>query len=157
MIRPRSGVEPLLLRQHGVLLDPVPQSQQSRKCIRKREDEQRPNEPRDERELRNRGANDKGNGPVNRHEASPEPLASLDGQRREVEDLLEKLHVDNLEANVAVERGGNERGDENDDVADRLPGEGGESLMGRVEGELSLSDWLATPSRNLSREKEAHT
>jgi len=119
-------------------LDPEAEGQDRGHGVGKGQDEEGADEARDVRELGDGGGDDEGEGPVDGHEGGPEELAAPGRQGRGAEQVLQDLNVDDLEADVAVQAGGDEGGEEQDDVAGRLPGVGGEALDDGVVAVLAL-------------------
>ena len=83
-------------------------------------------------------AYDEGEGPVDGHGGTEEDLAALGLERGEFEEFLKYVGVDDLDTDVPVQGRGNQGGDQSDDVGDRLPGKGAETLIDRDDDELTL-------------------
>lgn len=127
-----------LLGEHRSLLDPEPQRQQRRERVRERQHAHGAQQARDVGELRDRGADDKRQGPVGRHHSDPDDLPATDRQRRPAEDLLADVAVDNLDADVPIHSRGDESRHDIADVGCRLISVLGDALLHGVEGVLAL-------------------
>ena len=110
-----------LLRHHRIFLDLEAKSKDRRESICELQDAHRADKTRDVGELRDSCADDPGKDPVEGHEANPEELACLGGEGRSAEKLLEDFDVGDFDADVAVERGGDEARHHVHDVAGCLP------------------------------------
>ena len=68
-----------------------------------------------------RGCDDEGDGPVDGHDAHPEPFALLGREGRGAEEVDEDVVVEHLDPDVTVQASRNEPADDREHVADRLP------------------------------------
>jgi hypothetical protein len=81
-------------------------------------------------EIRDRGSEDEGNSPVEGNEACPEDLAAFGNESWSTEPFHQDVVVDDFDANVAVETGGDQSGDHCEDVSESLPAVGRDTLVG---------------------------
>lgn len=88
--------------------------------------------------LRDCTGNDEGQRPVDWHHSYPQELPRLGIQVWHAEKVSDDVLVQHLDSNIAVQRGGNQRRHESDDVGGCLPGEGADTLVCGIDGELSL-------------------
>ena len=131
------GIEDLL-RHHGVLLDLEAERQQRGEGVRELQDADGAHEAGDGGELGDGRAHDERDAPVDGHEAHPEQLAARGGERGRVHERLQHLDVHDLDADVAVQRRGDEPRDHVHDVRGRLPGVGRQALHHGVVRVLAL-------------------
>lgn len=106
------------------------------------------------RELRDGGGDDEGDAPVDRDNGNPEELTPLLGQRREVEDIREKVVVKDLDTDVSVESRRNQGGNKGNDVTCRLPSIRRYALIRGVDGELALEGVDIEPKHDIEEEDE---
>jgi hypothetical protein len=128
----------LLLGKDSILLDLDTHVQDGGEGIGKLHDAHGRDHARDVGELRNGRRNDESSRPVNWNHDTPKDLAPLLGERRAIEEILNKVLVDDFDADVPIKASSNDTGDEIESVSSGLPVVGRESLIGWVEGELSL-------------------
>jgi hypothetical protein len=128
----------LLLRKDGIFLDLDTHVQDGGEGIGKLHDAHGRNHSRDVGELRNGRRNDESSRPVDWNHDTPEDLAPLLGERRTIEEILNKVLVDDFDTDVPIKASSNDTGDEIESVGSGLPVVRRESLVGWVEGELSL-------------------
>ena len=81
-------------------------------------------------EIGDGGSDDKCDGPVDGYDDGPQNLAVLRSERREMEEIHEDVVVEDLNADVAVETGGDDAGYDGEHVASGLPAVGGNALIG---------------------------
>lgn len=89
-------------------------------------------------DLGHRGGDDPSEHPVDGHEGDPDPLAGLGFEEREVKKVTSEVVVENFDADVTVQHGGDDARDESDDIACGLPAVGRDSLVGDVVDILAL-------------------
>lgn len=106
--------------------------------VRELQDTQRRDEGGKAEEVRDRGRDDESDGPVDGDDDRPEHLAFLAVHGRGGEPFHEDVVVEDFDADVAVEAGGDQGGDDGEDVARGLPVVGGDALVGWVDGVLAL-------------------
>ncbi len=132
-----SGIERFFWR-HGIFLDLEAEGEDRGKGVGELQDTDGAYEAGDVAELRDGSANNPGEYPVGGHECYPEPFAGFAGEGWSMEELLEDFNVGNFDADVAVERSGDQSSDDIHDVSGGLPVVGGEALHHGVEGVLAL-------------------
>jgi len=128
----------VLIRGHCISLDLEAEGEDGGEGVCELQDADGADEAGDVGELRDGGADDPGDGPVGGDEGDPEPFAGCGGEGWGVEKLLEDFDVGDFDADVAVEGGGDQAGDDVHDVGGGLPVIRGEALHHGVEGILSL-------------------
>jgi hypothetical protein len=147
----------LLLGQDGIFLNLDTHVQDGGEGIGKLHDTHGRDHARDVGELRNGRRNDESSRPVDWNHDTPKDLASLVGECRAFEEILNKVLVDDFDTDVPIKASSNDTGDEIEGVGCGLPVVRRESLIGWVEGELSLlgvddesKDQVAEVDENLS-------
>lgn len=93
---------------------------------------------RGEREGTYSCGDDKSHAPVDGHDGGPEVFALLAGEGRGFEELGEDVVVEDFDADVAVEGGGDQGRDHGEDVGAGLPVVGAHALVGGVHHVLAL-------------------
>ena len=90
------------------------------------------------RKIRDGGADDEGDGPVDGDDGDPEHLARSLGEWWGAEEFDADVVVQDFDADVAVERGGDEGRHHREDVARGLPAIGADAEVGGVLDVLAL-------------------
>ena len=121
MCDPSGGRIETLAGLHGMLPDFEAKHEERREGVGELQDADGGDEGGQVRELRDRGGDNEGDDPIDWHNAHPQELASLLGQRGKVEHIREEIVVKDLDTDVAVKSGRDQRGDESDDVSGGLP------------------------------------
>ena len=135
---PSRGRVEALAGLHGVLPDFETEHEEGREGVGELQDAGGGDEGGQVGELGDGGGDDEGDDPVDGHDADPEEFAALLGQGGEVEDVGEEVVVQDFDADIPVQRGRDQGGDEGDDVAGCLPVVRRQALVDRVDGELAL-------------------
>lgn len=91
-----------LARQSSVYLDAVSDVQEGRESVGEVENQEGAYNSGDAVQVGDGGTDNKGEGPVERSKGVPHPAALAGGDRGEIENLLEDLHVHSLHADVHV-------------------------------------------------------
>jgi hypothetical protein len=128
----------LLLGKDSIFQDLDTHVQDGREGIGKLHDAHGRDHARDVGELRNGRRNGESSRPVDWNHDTPKDLASLVGERTAFEEILNKVLVDDFDTDVPIKTSSNDTGDEIESVGSGLPVVRRESLIGWVEGELSL-------------------
>ena len=135
----RDGVETVVqVGSHGVPLDIVPQSQERRQRVGHVEQRGRGHNRDEAKVVRDGGGDDESNGPPDWDDRGVHDLPTPRHEWRRVEDVHEDVVVKHLDADVAVQTGGNERRDQGDHVAGCLPAIGADALVAGAEAVLAL-------------------
>lgn len=93
-------------------------------------EEERGSEGRQAEEVGDRGREDEGETPEDGNNDGPDVFALLGGERWKFEEFDENVVVDDFNADVAVQSGSNDTGDDAEYVADCLPGVGRDTPVG---------------------------
>ena len=117
---PASRFVELLFRQHGSYLDLNSNAEQSREGIGEVTNAEGADKRTEVSEQWYGGGNHECESPVHRYEDYPDEFASLGGKRREMEELHQNIAVDDLDADVAVERGSDHSTNDGQDVSSSL-------------------------------------
>ena len=126
---PRHRIEALIAAQRAPL-DEIADGQGGREGVAELDDTEGGHDGDEAEKVGDGRSNDKGDGPVDRHDYGPENLAVLGGERGKVEEVHEDVVVEDLDADVAIQTGSNDSGDDGEHVAGRLPAVGGDALVG---------------------------
>lgn len=129
---------PALTLLDGIALDHGADHQKRWEGVRELEDAESGDESAESAEVGDGGGDDKGERPVDWHQADPDELAGALVEVWEAEKLFQDVLVDHLDADVAVERCSNEGREEGDDVAGGVCCGGAHSLVGRIDRVLAL-------------------
>ena len=134
---PSSRVEALTLDE-SILFDLITEHEERRKSVGELQDTDSGDKTRQVADLGDGGGNDKCDAPIKRDHDDPADLARLGGETGEFEKIDEKVIVDDFEADVSIQNGRDETGDQFDGVGDHGPGVIGNTLVSGVDGELAL-------------------
>jgi len=128
----------LLLRKDCIFLNLNTHVQNGGEGVGKLHDAHGRDHARNIGELRNGRRNDESGRPVDWNHDTPKDLAPLLGERRTIEEILNEILVDDFDTNVPIKASSNDTRDEIESVGSGLPVVRRESLIGWVEGKLSL-------------------
>ena len=117
---PRGGVE-AFVGSYRVLVDSEAEGHDWRERVGELQDADGGDEGGELEEGRDRGCDDEGDGPVDGHDADPEPLAILGREGWGAEEVDEDVVVEDFDPDVAVQPCGDESAHYGQHVADRLP------------------------------------
>ena len=118
-----------LTRLHRVSLDEVAKCKYGREAVSELHEANRCCHVGEAEEVRDRGGEDEGEGPVDWNNAGPEDLAAFREKGGRMEELHEDVVVDDFDADVAVQRGRNEATNDCKHVARNLPAIGRDALV----------------------------
>jgi hypothetical protein len=128
----------LLLRKDSIFLDLDTHVQNGGEGVGKLHDAHGRDHARDVGELGNGRSNDESSRPIDWNHDTPKDLAPLLGERRPIEEILNKVLVDDFDTDVPIKASSNDTGNEIESVGSGLPVVRREPLIGWVKGELSL-------------------
>lgn len=136
---PRRRIKAVVrIRLHRVQVDIIPQRQDRRERVRELDDGGGADNRHKAEVIGDGAGDDEGDGPPNRHDHHPQRLAAFGGQRRRLQQIHQHVVVEDLDADVAVEAGGDEARDGGERVAHRLEAVLRQADVRRVEGVLAL-------------------
>lgn len=125
----RSGIK-CLFGEHGIALHVQEEHHDRREGVRELHDAYCADQGAEVGDVGNAGADDECETPVDGHHGYPDHFAAWRVQARESEELAADILVYDFDADVAVERGGDQGGDQGKGVAGGLPVVVGDSGVG---------------------------
>ena len=115
---------------HSALVDGVAEREYGRERVRELYGAEGREDGDEAEEVGDCGGHDVGDRPVDGHDGGPEVLALLGGERGRGEEVHEDVVVEYFDADVAIERGGDDAAEHGEHIADALPAIGGDAEVG---------------------------